>query len=277
MSRIEKTFKLLEENASKALVPYITAGDPDPVLTVKMMHALVDAGADILELGVPFSDPMADGPVIQRASERALAHKVSLTNVLAMVSEFREKNTQTPVILMGYLNPIEVMGYELFAETAVKAGVDGIITVDMPPEEAEDYLAALYKHQLAPIFLIAPTSTDQRISTICAAGRGFIYYVSFKGITGASHLDVGSVEKSLARIRALTALPVAVGFGIKDASSAADISTIADAVVVGSAVIRKIEDCCVDGKVNEQNMLVSITELVSEMKKAINEKLSLSA
>ena len=266
MSRIEKKFNSLQQSAGKALIPYITAGDPDPEYTVAMMHALVTAGADILELGVPFSDPMADGPVIQRASERALSHKVSLANVLEMVGEFRQQDDQTPIILMGYLNPIEVMGYDVFARAAASAGVDGLITVDMPPEEAEDYLKALYQHDLAPIFLVAPTTTDERIKTISAAGRGFIYYVSFKGITGASHLDISSVEKNLVRIRAQTQLPVAVGFGIKDAESAAEVATIADAVVVGSAIIKKVEE----NLQSREKIVNSITALLSQMKKAMD-------
>ncbi|NOX43461.1 MAG: tryptophan synthase subunit alpha [Gammaproteobacteria bacterium] len=267
MSRIENKFNSVKDKASTALIPYITAGDPKPQYTVKMMHTLVEAGADFLELGVPFSDPMADGPVIQRASERALKHKVSLNDVFDMVKLFRQKDNETPVILMGYLNPIEVMGYTLFAKSAAAAGVDGIITVDMPPEEGADYLSALYQHEIAPIFLTAPTSTDQRIQTISGAGRGFIYYVSFKGITGASHLDVSSVEMNLKRIRAQTDLPVVVGFGIKDAASAAEVAKIADAVVVGSAVINKVEE----NMDSEEMIMSSISGLITQMKKAIDD------
>ena len=265
MSRIDNRFKTLKSTNSKAIVPYVTAGDPQPEYTVELMHNLVAAGADLLELGVPFSDPMADGPVIQRASERALAHKVSLSSVIKLVSEFRQKDDTTPVILMGYLNPVEVMGYQRFAQSAAEAGVDGIITVDLPPEEAGDYLDALYESKLAPIFLVAPTSTDERISTICSAGRGFVYYVSFKGITGASHLDVASVKKNLDRIRAQTDMPVAVGFGIKDAAAAAEISKIADAVVVGSAVVKKIEAALTD----HDRLMKSTYGIVSEMKTAM--------
>lgn len=270
MRRIENKFSLLKDNASKALIPYIIAGDPKPQYTVKMMHALVEAGADMLELGVPFSDPMADGPVIQRASERALTHKVSLNDVFDMVNLFRQKDNDTPVILMGYLNPIEVMGYDKFAKSAAAAGVDGVITVDIPPEEGKEYLHALYQQDIAPIFLTAPTSTDQRIQKICGVGRGFIYYVSFKGITGAARLDVSSVEINLKRIRAQTTLPVVVGFGIKDAASAAQVAKIADAVVVGSAIISKVEENLGNEECSEAMILNSISSLVKEMKTAMD-------
>ena len=265
MSRIDKKFNALKSLNAKAIVPYVTAGDPKPEYTVELMHNLVAAGADLLELGVPFSDPMADGPVIQRASERALAHHLSLSGVIKLVDDFRQKDETTPVILMGYLNPVEVMGYQKFAQSAAEAGVDGIITVDLPPEEAGDYLEALYEAELAPIFLVAPTTTDERISTICSAGRGFIYYVSFKGITGASHLDVASVATNIERIRAQTDMPVAVGFGIKDAATAAEISKIADAVVVGSAVVNKIEEASTD----HDRLMESTYSIVSEMKSAM--------
>jgi len=267
MNRIESKFNLLKEKSARALIPYITAGDPEPQYTVNMMHALVAAGADIVELGVPFSDPMADGPVIQRASERALKHNVSLFDVFDMVKSFRQKDNETPVILMGYLNPIEVMGYVKFAELAAAAGVDGVITVDIPPEEGKEYLQALYQQEIAPILLIAPTTTDQRLQLICDAGRGFIYYVSFKGITGAANLDVSSVETNLKRIRAYTTLPVVVGFGIKDAAAAAQIAKIADAVVVGSAIIKRVEE---NLNADEQKILESISSLTSEMKAAMD-------
>jgi len=241
MSRIQSVFAALAAEGKTALLPFITAGDPHPVQTVPLMHALVGAGANMLELGVPFSDPMADGPVIQRASERALVHHVSLHDVLAMVSEFRKIDTETPVILMGYLNPVEVMGYETFASAAAAAGVDGVLTVDMPPEEASELAVALEKHQLDPIFLIAPTSTDQRIEQIVSCAHGFIYYVALKGVTGAANLDFDSVQNKLIQIRGHTDLPLGVGFGIKDAETAAKMSKIADAVVVGSALVSLIE------------------------------------
>ncbi len=242
MSRIAQQFESLKKQGRRALIPYITAGDPEPWITVPLMHALVKSGADILELGVPFSDPMADGPVIQRAAERALKHKISLTRVLAMVREFREKDKTTPVVLMGYLNPIEVMGYDRFATEAAAAGVDGALTVDLPPEEAEGFETALRSRGLDTIFLIAPTSSRERIKLIARAARGFIYYVSLRGVTGASHLDVGEVAAKLREIREHTDLPLGVGFGIGNPETAARVAEIADAVVVGSAVIKRVEE-----------------------------------
>ncbi|OOZ38354.1 tryptophan synthase subunit alpha [Solemya elarraichensis gill symbiont] len=241
MSRIAECFAALKTQGRSALIPYIAAGDPQPQATLRLMHTLVKSGADIIELGVPFSDPMADGPVIQRAAERALEHDVSLHDVLDMVSEFRNSDANTPVVLMGYLNPIEVMGYEAFAEAASKAGVDGVLTVDLPPEEGSEFLQALKANQLDPVFLIAPTSDASRIKRICEASSGYVYYVSLKGITGAGHLDIGSVKKKVEEIRALSDLPVGVGFGIKDAETAAKMAEIADAVVVGSAIVSRIE------------------------------------
>ena len=204
------------------------------------MHALVGAGADILELGVPFSDPMADGPTIQAACERALVHHVGLHNVLDMVREFREQDKDTPVVLMGYLNPVEVMGYEEFASAAANAGVDGVLTVDLPPEEGHDLVTTLKAHRLDPIFLAAPNSDAGRIELMSGCGGGFLYYVSFKGVTGANRLDIHSVEARLAEIRRHTSLPVGVGFGIRDAETAAGIGRFADAVVVGSALVNRI-------------------------------------
>jgi len=241
MSRLTTRFNDLARRHRKALIPFVTAGDPDPQFTVPWMHAMARAGADIVELGVPFSDPMADGPVIQRASERALEHKVSLRHVLDMVAQFRRQDNATPVVLMGYLNPIECMGYEAFANAAGSAGVDGALTVDMPPEEAGALAPLLEKAGVDPIFLLAPNSTAERVRTIGAAGKGYLYYVSLKGVTGASHLDVSSVERKLQQIRRFTDLPIAVGFGVKDAKTAATIAALADAVVVGSALINIIE------------------------------------
>lgn len=240
MSRIAARFASLREAGRKALIPYITAGDPQPDVTVPLMHALVEAGADLLELGVPFSDPMADGPVIQAACERALQHHVGLAHVLEMVRSFRETDDRTPVVLMGYLNPIEVMGYASFAGAARAAGVDGVLTVDLPPEEAHALVDSLKADQLDPIFLAAPTSGEDRIRLMHKCGGGFLYYVSFKGVTGANRLDVDAVRNKLAQIRANTDLPVGVGFGIRDAESAARIAEFADAVVVGSALVSRI-------------------------------------
>jgi tryptophan synthase alpha chain len=241
VSRIPGVFQALRDQGRQALIPFVTAGDPDPGATLPLMQAMVEAGADIIELGVPFSDPMADGPVIQRASERALEHHVALHVVLDIVRRFRESNQQTPVVLMGYLNPIEVMGYEAFADAAAQAGVDGVLTVDIPPEEAERFVPAMKAKGIDPIFLLAPTSNRARIERITAAASGFVYYVSLKGVTGAANLSLDSVRDKLAEIRACTDLPVGVGFGIKDAKTAAAMAAFADAVVVGSALVSRIE------------------------------------
>lgn len=241
MSRIAAKFAALKEQRRTALIPFITAGDPVAEITVPLMHTLVNSGADIIELGVPFSDPMADGPVIQRASERALLHHTSLHDVLDMVRKFRETNTDTPVVLMGYLNPIEIMGYDVFAEAAASAGVDGVLTVDIPPEEGSEFIPAMKTHGVDPIYLLAPTSTDERIRRITTSASGFVYYVSLKGVTGAASLDVAAAGEKLSRIRATTDLPVGVGFGIKDAETAAAMGKVADAVVVGSAIVSRVE------------------------------------
>jgi tryptophan synthase alpha chain len=266
MSRIKNCFESLKAQNKKALIPYITAGDPDPGDTVTLAHALVQAGANIIELGVPFSDPMADGPVIQRASERALAHHVSLHQVLDMVREFRETDNDTPIVLMGYLNPVEVMGYDTFAKAAADAGVDGVLTVDMPPEEAEDLGRALMENGLDPIYLMAPTTSEERIQKICAAARGYVYYVSLKGVTGAATLNVQSVAEKMQQIRAKTSLPIGVGFGIKDAASAAAIAAVADAVVVGSALIQNIEQ----HMANRALMMEQVATLISSMRVAMD-------
>lgn len=266
MSRIAGRFEMLKVQGRTALIPFITAGDPTPDVTVDLMHALVKAGADLIELGVPFSDPMADGPVIQRASERALEHHVSLHHVLSMVKTFRERDPDTPVVLMGYLNPIEVMGYRTFAEQAAKSGVDGALVVDLPPEEGHDLLVVLREHAVDQIYLLAPTSTPQRIKQICLAASGFVYYVSVKGVTGASHLDLKAVEERLSQIRAETSLPVGVGFGIKDAETAAAVSRIADAVVVGSALVSRVE--ALADRPNE--ISGALTETLSAMRQAVD-------
>ena len=266
MSRIEGRFAALRAAGRKALIPFVTAGDPDPAATVPLLHALVEAGADLLELGVPFSDPMADGPVIQRASERALAHHVTLHGVLDMVAAFREQDPDTPVILMGYLNPIEAFGYAEFARAAAAAGVDGILTVDAPPEEAAVLADELGAHGLDPIFLLAPTSDAARIARICELARGFVYYVSFKGVTGASGFDLDAIATRLAEIHAATSLPLGVGFGISDAERAAAVARIADAVIVGSALVRQIEAHPGDPAAARAAM----TGLLSEMRAAID-------
>lgn len=242
MSRIAARFEQLRGRGRTALIPFVTAGDPDPEVTVPLMHAMVAAGSDLIELGVPFSDPIADGPVIQRATERALAKGVSLGDVLAMVRSFRAQDPDTPVVLMGYLNPIEVMGYEDFAAAAREAGVDGALVVDVPPEEGHGLVGALRAQGLDLVYLLAPTSTQQRIALIGGVASGFVYYVSVKGVTGAGHLDLDSVAEKVAAIKAQIPLPVGVGFGIKDAETAARVASLADAVIVGSAIVGRIEE-----------------------------------
>jgi tryptophan synthase alpha chain len=249
MSRIQGRFQALARERRKALIPYITAGDPNPSLTVPLMRALVEAGADIIELGVPFSDPMADGPVVQRAGERALKHGIGLANVLGMVAEFRKSDQSTPVVLMGYANPIEAMGVDKFVAAAKTADVDGVIVVDYPPEECESFAAAAKKQGIDPIFLLAPTSTDKRIEQVARVGSGYLYYVSLRGVTGASHIDLGDVAAHIPKIRAATRLPIGVGFGIRDAQSARRVAECADAVVIGSRIIQEIEAGAADGAV----------------------------
>ena len=266
MSRITQCIQQLQSQGRKALIPYVTAGDPAPQFTVPLAHALVQAGADIIELGVPFSDPMADGPVIQRASERALQHHVSLSQVLAMVREFRLMDNKTPVVLMGYLNPVEVMGYGEFAQAAAEAGVDGVLTVDLPPEEADGFLKELQQCEIDPIFLLAPNSSDERVKKICSVASGYVYYVSIKGVTGAGHLNTEAVSQKITHLRRLTDLPIGVGFGIKDGVTAKAISKAADAVVVGSALIGKIEQ----NLENQDVIIQEVSELVASMRKAMD-------
>ena len=241
MNRIEHRFETLRREGRKALIPFLTAGDPSPDFTVPALHRLVEAGADIVELGVPFSDPMADGPTIQRSSERALRHHTSLDRVLTMVARFRESDRETPLVLMGYLNPVEAMGYERFISRAEAAGVDGLLLVDLPPEEAGALLPLLERAGIDPIFLVAPTTRRERIAEIGRLGRGYLYYVSLKGVTGADHLDLGEVRAKVAEIKTLVSLPVVVGFGVKDAETASQIAELADGVVVGTALVREIE------------------------------------
>jgi tryptophan synthase alpha chain len=242
INRIDSTLDRLRGAGRTALIPYVTAGDPSLATTVPIMRALTAAGADIIELGVPFSDPMADGPVIQRASERALALGVGLKHVLAVVADFREHDDATPIVLMGYANPIEAMGIGAFAQSAQAAGVDGVIVVDYPPEEAAEFAALLLDHGIAAIFLVAPTTPEARIAAIGKLARGYVYYVSLKGVTGAGHIDTTDVIAKLAQIRRHISLPVGVGFGIRDAASAQAIAAHADAVVIGSRIIQEIEN-----------------------------------
>jgi tryptophan synthase alpha chain len=269
MSRINSCFKRLREQGRKALIPYVTAGDPDTHTTLGLMHALVANGADIIELGFPFSDPSSDGPVIQRAVERALAGKTTLKDTLAVVKHFRETNQQTPVVLMGYLNPVEFMGYQLFTDRAVDAGVDGVLIVDMPPEEAHDLHAILKASSLDTIFLVAPTTTEVRAEAICGESSGYVYYVSLKGVTGAANLDIDSVVSNLNRLRKHTSLPLGVGFGIRDPESAARIAAVADAVVVGSALVNRVAEL-ERGKSYTQQQLQEKTSLIAEMRAAMD-------
>jgi len=266
VSRISQCFEKLKADGRTALISYITGGDPEPWVTVPMLHALVDAGADILELGVPFSDPMSDGPVIQKACERALKNNVSIHDVLDMVKQFRERDSETPIVLMGYANPLEVMGYEQFAQKAQEVGVDGVLTVDLPPEESELFLPIMNKHQIDTIFLVAPTTTNERMAYIAEHAKGFIYYVSIKGVTGSAVLDVTEVKKKTQQLSELTDLPLGVGFGIRDGKSAAAVSKIADAVVVGSTLVTCIEEHAE----NPEALPSSVAAILAEMRHAIN-------
>jgi tryptophan synthase alpha chain len=264
MSRIAATFAALKTANRKALIPFITAGDPAPANTVPLMHVLVEGGADILELGVPFSDPMADGPTIQRASERALKHGVGLRDVLAMVAEFRKVNANTPVVLMGYANPIEAMGWDAFCSAAVTAGVDGVLTVDYPPEESGEFAAKCAAAGLDNIYLLAPTTPEARVEAVAKHARGFIYYVSLKGVTGAASIDMSEVAARLPAIHAATGLPVGVGFGIRDAETARQVAAVADAVVIGSRIVQEIEQS------TPESMLDNVKTFVAGVRAALD-------
>ncbi|QSP93753.1 tryptophan synthase subunit alpha [Marinobacter salinisoli] len=266
MSRIEGVLKTLKGQGRKALIPYITAGDPNPGATVDLMHTLVEAGADIIELGVPFSDPMADGPVIQLACERALAHGTSLRQVLAMVKEFRAKDADTPIVLMGYLNPMEAMGYEAFADAARDSGVDGVLTVDLPPEEADEVAPLFTERHLDAIFLLSPTTTDDRIRAISEYCSGYVYYVSFKGVTGAGKLNVEEVASRVSHIHELTALPVGVGFGIRDAETAAAVGRVSDGVIVGSVLV----DTIARNQADTAQLKRALADLLQPMREALD-------
>lgn len=264
MSRIQAVFEKLKVQQRRALIPFVTAGDPNPQVTVPLMHGLVEAGADVIELGVPFSDPMADGPTIQRASERALKHNVSLRGVLDMVAEFRKTNASTPVVLMGYGNPIEAMGWETFAKRCAEVGVDGVLTVDFPPEESHEAFAHLEAHGLDPIFLLAPTTSDERIAEVAKLARGYVYYVSLKGVTGAGHLDLAGIEEKLPHLRKYISLPIGVGFGIRDAQTALAVAKLCDGVVVGSRIVQEVENS------TEQDVVANVGKLVKELRQAID-------
>ncbi|MFW5824921.1 MAG: tryptophan synthase subunit alpha [Marinobacter sp.] len=266
MSRISGVLETLSKQGRKALIPYITAGDPHPDQTVGLMHTLVEAGADIVELGVPFSDPMADGPVIQLACERALEHGTSLRQVLGMVKAFRERDADTPVVLMGYLNPMEAMGYEAFADAAAEAGVDGVLTVDLPPEEADEVAPLFSQRQLDPIFLLAPTTTDDRIRAISEHASGYVYYVSVKGVTGSASIDVEEVGRKVANVHRITSVPVGVGFGIHDAETAAAVGKVSDGVIVGSVLV----DTIARHQTDPDGLRQALTGLLQPMRKALD-------
>ncbi|WP_414719595.1 tryptophan synthase subunit alpha [Thiomicrospira sp.] len=247
MDRINARLAQLKADKRTALIPYITAGDPEPSATLELMKLLVAEGADLIELGVPFSDPMADGPVIQKAVERALKHNVSLKQVLSIVKQFRETDTETPVLLMGYLNPIEAMGFEFFAEQAQQAGLDGVLTVDMPPEETAGYTELLKKYNLDRVFLVSPTTPESRLKAVSDQGSGFVYYVSLKGVTGTGKLDATNVKTQVELLKKQVDLPVGIGFGIRDAESAYQMAQVGEAVIVGSALVNLIEQHQNDG------------------------------
>jgi tryptophan synthase alpha chain len=265
MSRIQATLSALAAQNKKGLIPFITAGDPAPELTVPLMHALVAGGANVIELGVPFSDPMAEGPVIQRACERALKYGIGINDVLGFVREFRTTNATTPVVLMGYANPIERMGQDRFIAAAKEAGADGSIVVDYPPEECEEFSRKMQENGLDPIFLLAPTSTEERIAQVAKVGSGFSYYVSLKGVTGAGNIDTAEVAQRIAAIRKYVSLPIAVGFGIRDGATAKAIASVSDAVVIGSRIIQELENTPRDKAVQ------AVRELVAGLRKALDE------
>jgi tryptophan synthase alpha chain len=264
MSRIAATFETLRKQGRKALIPFVTAGDPDPKLTVPILHALARAGADVIELGVPFSDPMADGPVIQRSSERALKHGVSLKDVLGCVAEFRKTDRATPVVVFGYANPIEAMGVERFADAAKAADADGVLVVDYPPEEAQPLVKLLDARGLDTVFLLSPTTTDRRLEQVAKLGRGYLYYVSLRGVTGAAHIDLTDVAARVKHVRGFARLPVGVGFGIRDAATAKAIAAISDAVVIGSALIQEIE------KAPRDKVTARIGEFLAPIREALD-------
>ena len=264
MSRIQATFAALQAAGRKALIPYVTAGDPFADATVEVMLAMAAAGADVIELGVPFSDPMADGPVIQKAGERALARGIGLAQVLDFVRGFRLHNDTTPVVLMGYANPVERYGIDRFVADARAAGVDGVLVVDYPPEECEAFAATLRANGLDPIFLLAPTSTDTRMAHVGRIASGYVYYVSLKGVTGAGHLDTAAVAAMVPRIKRFVKLPVGVGFGIRDAKTAQAVAAVADAVVIGTALVQLLEGCARD------NVAATAGEFIAGIRAALD-------
>jgi tryptophan synthase alpha chain len=276
LNRIDQRFAELKSTGRTGLIPFVTAGDPLPDAVVPLLHALVEAGADLIELGVPFSDPMADGPVIQHSSERALARGVGLAQILGWVGEFRQKDKSTPIVLMGYLNPVEIHGYERFAREAVAAGVDGVLLVDCPLEESAT-VAAIAAAGLHRIFLAAPTTVDARLAALCAQASGFLYYVSFAGVTGANRLSLDPVRERVAAIKAQTQVPVAVGFGVRDAVSAAAIAEFADAVVIGSALVEHLVNSSTLDRVSVETVSKSAREFLAPIRKALDARQALHA
>lgn len=267
MNRIEKQLAQFKEQGRKALVCYIVNGDPRPEVTLPAMHALVEAGADIIEIGVPFSDPMAEGPVIQRGHERALEFNTSLTGTFQLVSEFRKTDDTTPIVIMGYANPIERMGYKDCAENSAQAGIDGILTVDLPAEESKELHGFLQEKSIENIFLLAPTTTQDRMKSVVELAGGFVYYVSLKGVTGAGHLDVDAVQTRLGEIKQLTDLPTLVGFGIKDAESASAVASVSDGVVVGSVLVNAMGE---NASKSTEEICQSLKEIVAPMRAALD-------
>ncbi|MGA1656794.1 MAG: tryptophan synthase subunit alpha [Methylophilaceae bacterium] len=263
MSRIRKTFDTLKISNQKALIPFVTAGDPSPEMTIKILHQLVTSGADMIELGIPFSDPMADGPVIQRASERALAKNVGIRKTLEIAKEFRNQNQVTPLILMGYANPIEAIGIDEFLKLCKSSDIDGVITVDYPPEESKTYVEKLKQNDIDAIFLLAPTTEKKRIEQIIKQASGFLYYVSLKGVTGAQNIDIEQVKNRVGEIKSLTDLPIGVGFGVRDPETAKNVAKFSDAIVIGSRIIQEIEAS------DESNMLENISKIIRSIKQVI--------
>jgi tryptophan synthase alpha chain len=276
LNRIEQRFAELKSAGRTGLIPFVTAGDPLPEAVVPLLHALVEAGADLIELGVPFSDPMADGPVIQHSSERAVARGVGLAQILGWVGEFRQKDKSTPIVLMGYLNPVEIHGYGRFAREAVASGVDGVLLVDCPLEESAT-VATIVDAGLHRIFLAAPTTVDARLAALCAQASGFLYYVSFAGVTGANRLSLDPVRERVAAIKALTHVPVAVGFGVRDAVSAATIAEFADAVVIGSALVEHLVNSSTPDRVTVETVSKSGREFLAPIRKALDARQALHA
>ena len=266
MTRIKECFERLKRESRKGLIPYITAGDPSPGATVDLLHTLVNTGADLLEIGVPFSDPVADGPIIERAHHRAVAQGVTLKSVLTIIQSFRKKDQKTPIILMSYLNPVEMMGYENFAAEAAKAGADGLLAVDCPPEESGELFHSLKKHQLDTICLVSPNTPDARIEKICSVSSGYLYYVSLKGVTGTQNLSIEEVKARVAHIKQFTSLPIAAGFGISNGKTAAAVSEAADAIVIGTALVKTLTDNSAEAG------YATLREQMREMRTAINIK-----